>query len=77
MPIDENFIVALYDWMLIWPWCSVAHEVDKWENNVPKLSTCNPNTKQYVSQVQPPQEISAGKDVIFTYDVEFKVGPAS
>ncbi|OAE22979.1 hypothetical protein AXG93_2717s1090 [Marchantia polymorpha subsp. ruderalis] len=51
---------------------SVAHEVDKWENNVPKLSTCNPNTKQYVSQVQPPQEISAGKDVIFTYDVEFK-----
>ncbi|KAG6556360.1 hypothetical protein Mapa_002303 [Marchantia paleacea] len=51
---------------------SVAHEVDKWENNVPKLSTCNPNTKQYVSQVQPPQEIAAGKDVIFTYDVEFK-----
>ncbi|KAL3687669.1 hypothetical protein R1sor_013978 [Riccia sorocarpa] len=51
---------------------SVKHEVEKWDDKEPKLATCNPNTKQYVSMNLPPQEVAAGETIIFTYDVEFQ-----
>ncbi|KAH9323305.1 hypothetical protein KI387_017944, partial [Taxus chinensis] len=36
------------------------------------LKTCNPNTKHYVSDLDAPQEIEEGKEIIFMYDVIFK-----
>uniref|UniRef100_A0A0C9S7R3 Transmembrane 9 superfamily member n=1 Tax=Wollemia nobilis TaxID=56998 RepID=A0A0C9S7R3_9CONI len=51
---------------------SVKHEFEQplVEKN-PHLTTCNPNTKHYVSYTDAPQEVEEGKEIIFTYDVTF------
>jgi len=55
---------------------SVKHEFEQpWSEDNPRLTTCNPNTKHYVSQTNSPQEVDEGKDIIFTYDVSFKESP--
>ncbi|KAG0599023.1 hypothetical protein M758_12G121100 [Ceratodon purpureus] len=51
---------------------SVKHTYDRWEGQKTKLSTCNPNTRTYVTPSQPPQELSADLEVVFTYDVAFQ-----
>jgi transmembrane 9 superfamily protein 2/4 len=52
---------------------SVKHEYEKsWEGGSTKLKTCNPASKVLVTSHQPPQEVTANEEVIFTYDVAFK-----
>ncbi len=62
---------------------SVGHKYEgTWEDGAgaPTLSTCNPGAMKYVSEKDAPQEIrepeddQLGDEVIFTYDVNFKVG---
>lgn len=55
---------------------SVKHEYEQpWDPEKPQLTTCNANTKRYVSGVDAPQEVEEGKEVIFTYDVIFEESP--
>eukprot|EP01018_Ginkgo_biloba_P000822 Gb_23530 [translate_table: standard] len=52
---------------------SVKHEFEQpWVEENPHLTTCNPNTKHYVSAADAPQEVEEDKDIILTYDVTFK-----
>lgn len=56
------------------PFCSVKHVFEgQWSGNTTRLTTCDPHAKQTVVNSNNPQEIEADKDIIFTYDVEFKV----
>ncbi|KAF7830358.1 transmembrane 9 superfamily member 8 [Senna tora] len=51
---------------------SVKHEFEgKWGENT-RLTTCDPHTKHTVVNSNTPQEVEENKDIIFTYDVEFK-----
>lgn len=56
---------------------SVKHVYDRWEKHATKLSTCNPYKKIFVSSAQEWQEIDNGQEVVFTYDVAFKVRNSS
>ncbi|KAH7281887.1 hypothetical protein KP509_35G001000 [Ceratopteris richardii] len=52
---------------------SVKHEYNKPDNDEkPKLFTCNPETKQFVTGQQPPQEVKENEEIVFTYDVKFQ-----
>ncbi|KAH7660080.1 transmembrane 9 superfamily member 2/4 protein [Dioscorea alata] len=52
---------------------SVKHVYEgQWSGNTTRLTTCDPHAKQTVVNSNNPQEIEADKDIIFTYDVEFK-----
>lgn len=52
----------------------MKHEYEKsWEGGSTKLKTCNPASKVLVTPHQPPQEVTVNEEVIFTYDVAFKV----
>eukprot|EP01018_Ginkgo_biloba_P021539 Gb_26109 [translate_table: standard] len=52
---------------------SVRHEYEQpWDDEKPRLITCNANTKRYVSGTDTPQEVEEDKELIFTYDVSFK-----
>ncbi|KAM6544093.1 hypothetical protein CsatB_008540 [Cannabis sativa] len=52
---------------------SVKHEYEgKWDEGNTRLSTCDPHTKQTVVNSNSPQEVEEGKEIIFTYDVDFK-----
>ncbi|KAM0942660.1 putative nonaspanin (TM9SF) [Dioscorea sansibarensis] len=52
---------------------SVKHGYEgQWSGNTTRLTTCDPHAKQTVVNSNNPQEIEANKEVIFTYDVEFK-----
>ena len=54
--------------------CSVHHEYEKpWDLSKPRLTTCNPNSKIYVTNAMPPQLVEEGQEIIFTYDVTFTV----
>lgn len=54
--------------------CSVKHEYEgEWNGNQTRLSTCDPHAQRTVSNSDHPQEVEANKEIIFTYDVEFKV----
>ncbi|KMZ63397.1 Transmembrane 9 superfamily protein member [Zostera marina] len=46
---------------------SVKHEYKKWDDNNPKLVTCNPRIK-----LRSTQEVNPEKYIVFTYDVAFK-----
>ncbi|KAI5083006.1 hypothetical protein GOP47_0002749 [Adiantum capillus-veneris] len=51
---------------------SVHHEYESpWDPSKPRFSTCNQNSKIYVSNSMPPQVVEEGQEVIFTYDVIF------
>jgi transmembrane 9 superfamily protein 2/4 len=52
---------------------SVKHKYDgNWDNKNIKLTTCNPNDKEF-NKHQDPQEVVADEELIFTYDVKFVV----
>lgn len=52
---------------------SVKHEYDgKWKEQDTRLSTCDPHTKQTVVNSNNPQEVAEGKEIVFTYDVDFQ-----
>ncbi|PKI34000.1 hypothetical protein CRG98_045618 [Punica granatum] len=52
---------------------SVKHEYEgQWSDNT-RLTTCDPHSKHTVVNSNTPQEVEEGKEIIFTYDVEFKV----
>ena len=56
--------------------CSVKHEYEgKYEKT--RLSTCDPHAKHTVVNSNTPQEVEEGKEIIFTYDVEFLVRSCS
>ncbi|KAG0590097.1 hypothetical protein M758_1G070200 [Ceratodon purpureus] len=52
---------------------SVKHGYERWEKLDTKLTTCNPNKKVFVTAQMPPQEIDESLEVVFTYDVQFKL----
>lgn len=53
---------------------SVKHKYDgKWNADRPELKTCNSNSMKFVSEKDPKQEVKEGEEVVFTYDVSFKV----
>lgn len=52
---------------------SVQHKYDgSWNNDKPSLTTCNPGSMKAVSDKDDPQEVKEGKEVIFTYDVNYE-----
>lgn len=56
----------------------MKHKYDgKWNADRPELKTCNSNSMKFVSEKDPKQEVKEGEEVIFTYDVSFKVGTFS
>lgn len=58
--------------------CSVKHEYDTpWDPEKPLLHTCNPGSMQYVSHGLAPQIVDDGEEVVFSYDVIFKVSYAT
>ncbi|KAL5558234.1 hypothetical protein UlMin_034445 [Ulmus minor] len=52
---------------------SVKHEYEgKWNEENTRLTTCDPHAKQTVINNNNPQDVEDKKDIIFTYDVDFK-----
>ena len=52
---------------------SMKHTYEKPYNpNKPILETCNAGRMKYVTYDEPPQEVKAGEEVIFSYDVLFQ-----
>jgi hypothetical protein len=51
----------------------VKHEYDTWAKEKTILKTCNQATKEFVTNRQPPQEVVAGGEIVFSYDVKFVV----
>lgn len=49
------------------------HEYKEWDDNDPQLTTCNKDTKMLIQGSTVPQEVDVGKEIVFTYDVTFKV----
>lgn len=52
---------------------SINHEYKEWDEKNPQVTTCNQNTKNLVQGSTVPQEVDTDKEVVFTYDVTFKV----
>ena len=53
---------------------SVKHEYEGEWNGKHRLLTCDPHTKRTVINSNSPQEVEAGQEIVFTYDVEYQVG---
>ncbi|KAL2655246.1 hypothetical protein AAZV13_04G055900 [Glycine max] len=52
---------------------SVKHEYEgKFDVKTTRLTTCDPHAKHTVVNSNSPQEVEEGKEIIFTYDVEFQ-----
>jgi len=54
---------------------SINHEYKEWNDKDPQVTTCNKDTKNLMQGSTVPQEVDTGKDIVFTYDVSFKVLP--
>lgn len=52
---------------------SINHEYKEWNDKNPQVTTCNKDTKNLMQGSTVPQEVDTDKDVVFTYDVSFKV----
>ena len=52
---------------------SINHEYKEWDEKNPQITTCNKDTKNLIQGSTVPQEVDVGKEVVFTYDVTFKV----
>ena len=52
---------------------SINHEYKEWDDKNPQLATCNKDTKNLVQGNVVPQEVETDKEVVFTFDVSFKV----
>jgi transmembrane 9 superfamily member 2/4 len=44
-----------------------------WNDKNTRLATCDPHANKVVIGSDTPQEVEAGKEIIFTYDVGFEV----
>jgi hypothetical protein len=44
-----------------------------WNDKNTRLATCDPHANKVVINSDTPQEVEAGKEIIFTYDVGFEV----
>lgn len=52
---------------------NVKHEYEgQWNDKKTRLTTCDPHAKHIITSSDSPQEVEVGKDIIFTYDVDFK-----
>lgn len=51
---------------------SINHEVKEWNEKNVRLTTCNQNTKSMIQGSSVPQTVD-DMEVVFTYDVTFKV----
>lgn len=52
---------------------SVKHGYEsKWDDNT-RLTTCDPHAKRTVTSSESPQEVKDKMEIIFTYDVDFRV----
>eukprot|EP00252_Welwitschia_mirabilis_P005187 TRINITY_DN1567_c0_g1_i1.p1 TRINITY_DN1567_c0_g1~~TRINITY_DN1567_c0_g1_i1.p1 ORF type:complete len:644 (+),score=75.82 TRINITY_DN1567_c0_g1_i1:60-1991(+) len=52
---------------------SIKHEYENpWNDENPSLLTCNADNKRFVTSTDAPQEVEDGKEIIFSYDVNFK-----
>lgn len=52
---------------------SINHEYKEWDDKNPQLTTCNKNTKNIIQGSAVPQEVEKDREVVFSYDVTFKV----
>ena len=53
---------------------SVKHKYSgKWNADTPSLTSCNPGGMKFVTDKDEKQELKEGQEIIFTYDVSFKV----
>lgn len=52
---------------------SINHEYKEWDEKNPQLITCNKDTKNLIQGSTVPQEVDTKKEIVFTYDVSFKV----
>ncbi|KAL3008019.1 hypothetical protein AAZX31_07G009100 [Glycine max] len=52
---------------------SINHEYKEWNDKNPQVTTCNKDTKNLMQGSTVPQEVDTNKDIVFTYDVSFKV----
>ena len=52
---------------------SINHEYKEWDDKNPQVTTCNKDTKNLMQGSTVPQEVEKNKDIVFTYDVTFKV----
>ncbi|KAF2918951.1 hypothetical protein DAI22_08g098100 [Oryza sativa Japonica Group] len=53
---------------------NVKHEYEgQWNDKKTRLTTCDPHAKHIITSSDSPQEVEVGKDIIFTYDVDFKL----
>lgn len=52
---------------------SAKHEYEGTWSDKTRLTTCDPHAKHTVVNSNSPQEVVEGKEVVFTYDVEFQV----
>lgn len=53
---------------------SVKHEYEgNWNDKNTRLTTCDPHAKHTVVNSNSPQEVDDGREIVFTYDVEFQV----
>lgn len=52
---------------------SINHEYKEWDEKNPQVTTCNKDTKNLVQGTAIPQEVDKDKEIVFTYDVTFKV----
>ena len=72
-----NFFLKFFFWIFIpffqYCFCSINHEFKEWDEKNPNVPTCNQNTKNMVQGSTVPQEVDKDKDIVFTYDVTFKV----
>ena len=64
LPVWTYFLTPAY---------SISHEYKEWDDKNPQLVTCNQNTKNIIQGSTGPQEVDTDKEVVFTYDVTFKV----
>ncbi|KAK1429724.1 hypothetical protein QVD17_11942 [Tagetes erecta] len=51
---------------------SINHIYDDQWSKMTHLTTCDPNTKRLVTPSHPAQEVDDNKDIIFTYDVDYR-----
>ncbi|GJN04208.1 hypothetical protein PR202_ga21733 [Eleusine coracana subsp. coracana] len=54
-------------------WCQYNHQFEGvWNDKKTRLTTCDPHANKVVINSDTPQEVEAGKEIIFTYDVSFE-----
>ena len=53
---------------------SIKHKYDgKWDPEKPELKTCSPSSMKFVTEKDTKQEVKENEEIVFTYDVLFKV----